>query len=100
VCVEAIFNRHPAVFRSALISLGGKAPFVPAVVVELENGHKPEEMRLCLELQTLGSKHQSTRPIRNFYIHPSFPVDVRHNAKIHRVELGKWAAKQDPLPTV
>jgi acyl-CoA synthetase (AMP-forming)/AMP-acid ligase II len=101
VCVEAIFNKHPQVYRSALVYLGSKhPPHVPAVVVELENGEKPDPKILSIELQKLGAQHSNTRPIRNFYIHPSFPVDVRHNAKIHRIELSKWAAKQDPLPSV
>jgi hypothetical protein len=27
-----------------------------------------------------------------FYFRARFPVDVRHNAKIHRLTLAKWAA--------
>jgi hypothetical protein len=26
-----------------------------------------------------------------FYFHEDFPVDVRHNAKIHRLTLTEWA---------
>lgn len=100
VCAEAIFNQHPNVYRSALIRLGGKPPYVPAIVVELERGCKIEPATLSIELQKLGASQKSTKSIRNFYIHPSFPVDVRHNAKIHRLKLGKWAAKQEPLPSV
>jgi acyl-CoA synthetase (AMP-forming)/AMP-acid ligase II len=97
VCIEAIFNQHPAVFRSALIGLGGKAPYVPALVLELERGVKVSHSRLCLELMRLGGQHQQSSVIRNFYLHPSFPVDVRHNTKIHRHALSKWAAKQVPI---
>jgi olefin beta-lactone synthetase len=100
VCVESVFNQHPDVYRSALIALGGKYPYVPAVVVELEKGRKVNPTKLCMELQKLGIKHLHTASIRNFYIHPSFPVDVRHNAKIHRLELGRWAAKQLPISFV
>ena len=100
VCVEAVFNQHPDVYRTALIALGGKPPYVPAVVVELEKGRKVVPAKLCIELQKLGVKFPHTAGIRNFYIHPSFPVDVRHNAKIHRLELGRWAAKQLPISFV
>ncbi|MGA2053475.1 MAG: fatty acid CoA ligase family protein, partial [Opitutales bacterium] len=40
-CVEAIFNRHPRVARSALIGLGARPRQQPALVVEPEPGHFP-----------------------------------------------------------
>lgn len=97
VCIEAIFNQHPAVYRSALIGLGGKEPHVPAVVLQLEKDTKVSPSRLVLELMTLGSRFKPSSVIRNFYLHPSFPVDVRHNTKIHRHALSKWASKQVPI---
>jgi hypothetical protein len=34
-----------------------------------------------------------TAAISRFMFHPSFPVDIRHNAKIFREQLADWAAK-------
>jgi hypothetical protein len=56
---------------------------------------EPEDSSACRrfarELALLGSAHSHTERIRTFYFHPQFPVDVRHNAKIHRLSLAKWA---------
>jgi len=35
-----------------------------------------------------------TSSIRLFLIHPDFPVDIRHNAKIFREQLSDWAQQQ------
>ena len=40
------------------------------------------------ELRQLGRRHPHTAGIRRFYFHPRLPVDVRHNAKIHRLRPG------------
>ncbi|MFM7751884.1 MAG: hypothetical protein ACKPB0_15855, partial [Opitutaceae bacterium] len=44
------------------------------------------------ELRALARRHPHTAAIRRFLFHPRFPVDVRHNAKIHRLTLTRWAA--------
>jgi hypothetical protein len=36
-------------------------------------------------------EHEHTAAITIFYFCEKFPVDVRHNAKIHRLSLAKWA---------
>ena len=33
-----------------------------------------------------------TASIKRAMFHPAFPVDRRHNAKIHREELAQWAS--------
>jgi hypothetical protein len=48
--------------------------------------------KLVDELLALGSQFEHTRQIQTILFHPSFPVDVRHNTKIQRHELAKWAA--------
>ena len=49
--------------------------------------------KLVRELRELGAAHPHTDLIRLAYLHPRhFPVDVRHNAKIHRLALARWAA--------
>jgi len=89
-CCEAIFNAHPRVFRSALIDLGGGRP---GIVVEPEAGAFPKSAQareaFCRELEELARRAPQTAPIREFFFEKRFPVDVRHNAKIHRLSLGR-----------
>lgn len=97
VCCESIFNQHNLVPRSALIGLQDGAYQIPAIVIE-----KPlkayNKKKFALELYRLAQANSITKDIRTFYVHPKFPVDVRHNAKIHRLELSAWARQQKPLP--
>jgi len=92
---EQVFRRHPQVARCALIGLGAPGQQQPALVVQARTADKPvDESRLAQELRTLAQQHPHTAAILRFFFHPSFPVDVRHNAKIHRLTLAKWAAGQ------
>ncbi len=43
--------------------------------------------QLRSELLALGARFPHTRPIQTILFHPSFPVDIRHNAKIFREKL-------------
>ena len=88
---EQVFRRHPAVARCALVGLGERPRQRPALVVEANLGATAAEA-LAAELCTLAAAHPITREIRTFLFHPRFPVDVRHNAKIHRLALARWAA--------
>ncbi len=86
---EAIFDAHPAVFRSALVGVAGE----PVICVELEaEARGADRDALFAELRALAEAHPHTRAIRRFLVHPGFPVDVRHNAKIRREDLAAWAA--------
>jgi acyl-CoA synthetase (AMP-forming)/AMP-acid ligase II len=92
---EAIFNTHPAVFRTALVGVprGGDTELV--LCVELEAGARGQaEAKLRTELLALGAKFPHTHAIRTVLFHPAFPVDIRHNAKIFREKLAVWAQKQ------
>jgi len=92
-CCEAIFNQHPQVFRSALIGLGKPGHQIPAIVVEPEKGLFPkapaDQETFRQELGTLAQSNPTTENIHDFFFHPAFPVDVRHNAKIHRLTLAE-----------
>lgn len=94
-CCEAIFNAHPLVYRSALIDLcQGR----PAIVIEPEKSAFPKSTdaraRFIESLRELGQKNTHTVAIKDFFFEASFPVDVRHNAKIHRLSLArKFALK-------
>lgn len=92
---EGIFNAHSAVFRSALVGVPGDTGLEPLVCIELEPQHRGiDEQQLFSELHQLAGQHQITRNIRSFLVHPGFPVDVRHNAKISREQLADWAASK------
>lgn len=96
--VELVFNRHPAVFRSALVGVGQAPAQRPGVIVELRPGRRArtraERERLFGELRALGAEHAMTAGIDTFLIHPAFPVDIRHNAKIFREQLAVWATNK------
>jgi acyl-CoA synthetase (AMP-forming)/AMP-acid ligase II len=94
---EQVFRRHPAVVRCALVGLGERPAQRPALVVEANLGVAAAEA-LAAELRTLAAAHPVTREIRTFLFHPRFPVDVRHNAKIHRLALARWAATAPSYP--
>ena len=99
---EQVFRAHSQVARCALIGLGERGSQIPAIVVQPANKNlaRPEAAKLAdefaAELRALAQAHPHTQQITRFYFHPNFPVDVRHNAKIHRLTLAKWAATQTP----
>ena len=88
--VEPCFNTHPAVCRTALIGLGDRPRQTPALVVETRHPGNPAG--LVAELRELARDLPQAVDIDTFFFHPGFPVDVRHNAKIHRLKLARWAA--------
>ena len=47
-------------------------------------------------LLEIARSHAQTARIERVWFHDSFPVDVRHNAKIHRPQLAEWAAARPP----
>ncbi len=93
--VEPIFNSHPGVRRTALIGLGQRPSQRAALVVEPRDrdimGNTAACRTLARELRELARQHPHAGRITTFYFHERFPVDVRHNAKIHRLTLAKWA---------
>ncbi len=95
--VEAIFNVHPAVRRTAVVGVGKPGEQVPVLCVELHaESRNADRAKLTRELLDLGSAFEHTRAIRSVLFHPSFPVDIRHNAKIFREKLAVWAASRLP----
>ncbi|MDA0348536.1 MAG: fatty acid CoA ligase family protein [Verrucomicrobia bacterium] len=91
--VEAYFNQQPKVFRSALIGLGEAPHQAPAIVIEPEkdywtddySDHQAWEKELLANVppDSIASK------VEKIFFYKNFPVDVRHNAKIHRLTLAK-----------
>jgi acyl-CoA synthetase (AMP-forming)/AMP-acid ligase II len=95
VCCESIFNNHPKVRRSALVGVGQSGRQKPVMVVEPSQRLKKNDWRdLVEELKKLGQANPRTRSIETFLRHYSFPMDIRHNAKIGREKLAVWATKR------
>ena len=92
VAVEGIFNQHALVRRSALVGVGARGREEPVLCLELyEEPNAETRRRVVREVLTMARAHASTRAISLVLVHPKFPVDVRHNAKIGREELAAWA---------
>jgi len=110
---EAIFNRHPKVYRSALASQKSRKcnevkladnPEVPLrytsgsltvrMFIEPLPEHFPktkaERQQLLDELRELGRSNPLTDTITDIRLLRSFPVDVRHNVKINRELLSTY----------
>jgi acyl-CoA synthetase (AMP-forming)/AMP-acid ligase II len=92
---EGVFNTHPAVFRSGLVGVELDGETVPVLCVELErSARRADRSEIVRELEAIAAAHDHTREIRRFLFHPGFPVDIRHNAKIGREKLSRWAQKK------
>ncbi len=92
---EAIFDTHPKVRRTALVGVPVQNGEMPVICVELLP-EIPRRARGAVEadLRALAERYAHTRDIRHFLFHSRFPVDIRHNAKIGRPELGRWARRK------
>lgn len=97
---ERIFNTHPNVKRSALVGVTVKGQndareIEPLICIELDQSLVcNKSAQLYQELMAIAEQYSQTQGIRRFLIHPDFPVDVRHNAKIFREKLAVWAQSQ------
>jgi len=88
--VEAYFNTHPEVRRTALVGAAGKA----VLCVETDarpNRHRRE--RIATDLRQMARSHARFQVVETVLFHPDFPVDIRHNSKIGRERLAAWAEK-------
>ena len=97
VCCEAIFNEHPAIRRSAgrrrthrPAATGDRAGAAPRADAEA----RKQREALLAEIRQLAAANPLTARIADFLFHPHFPVDIRHNAKIFREKLARWATKK------
>ncbi|MGW4327074.1 fatty acid CoA ligase family protein [Nocardia sp. NPDC004573] len=92
VQVEQVFNVVAGVARTALVGVGPRGAQRPVLCVEVEPGADPDIVEPALRAH--GARFDLTRTIADFLVHPSFPVDIRHNAKIGRERLAVWAAER------
>jgi acyl-CoA synthetase (AMP-forming)/AMP-acid ligase II len=96
--LEPAFRQHPQVFRCALIGLGEAPEQIPALVVEPRAGHFPADdvarARFIAELRDVAETCPLADRVRHIVFQRALPVDVRHNAKIHRLQLAKeWTRR-------
>jgi acyl-CoA synthetase (AMP-forming)/AMP-acid ligase II len=96
--LEPAFRQHPQVFRCALIGLGAAPQQTPALVVEPRAGSFPEtdaaRERFVAELREFAKVNPQAAQVKHIVFQRALPVDVRHNAKIHRLQLAKeWTAR-------
>ncbi len=92
---EAVYNQHPCVARSALVGVPADEPDTkrPVICIQLKPGFHPGK-RLSQELSELGCSNNLTKEISDIVFFKKFPVDPRHNAKIFRERLARWAANR------
>ena len=92
--VEPVFDTHPRVRRTALVGVGARGAQAPVLCVELAAGAGTRDWpRIEDELRALGGVLEHTAAVGTFLRHPGFPVDIRHNAKINREALARWATR-------
>ena len=88
---EAVFNTVPGIFRTALVGVVRNGATYPVLCYELDGTPRRKVADIERDLRTVGQRYEHTRRIEVFLEYPrSFPVDIRHNAKIFREKLARW----------
>ncbi len=94
VCVEGIVNTLPFVRRSALVGVGQRGNQTPVLLIE-PFGQPDPQQREAWRQQIMEILHEHRFRIQHVLFYPkAFPTDRRHNSKIERPDLARWAAKQ------
>ena len=92
--VEPLFDAHPKVRRSGLVGVPGPAGELPVLCVEVEPGVGKDELDgLREELLARAADSGMADTIHAILFKDALPVDPRHNSKIERGRLAKWAAR-------
>jgi acyl-CoA synthetase (AMP-forming)/AMP-acid ligase II len=93
--VEPLFDAHPKVRRSGLVGVPGPAGELPVLCVEVEPDVGKDELAgLHQELLARAAGSDIANTIDAILFKRRLPVDPRHNSKIERPQLAKWAAQQ------
>lgn len=82
--IEAIFDGHPEISRSAVVGIGPPGAQRPLLVVQ---GRRTRALEACLREH--ARRHPQARALSGVRFRRSFPVDVRHNIKIDRPKLAR-----------
>lgn len=89
---EPIFNTHPKVARSGLVGVRANGEELPVICIETVPGVRRSELPALREqLLALAARHEVTRQIGTLLFKDKLPVDPRHNSKIERPRLARWA---------
>lgn len=97
VPLENLFAGHPAVARCAVVGVGAPGAQRAVLIVERSRPSVLDRWRrrrpgLAEEIRAHGRQRSARADlISEVLFHRRFPVDPRHNAKIHREELRAWA---------
>ncbi len=98
VPTEILYNSAAKVHRTALVGVGRSGEERPVLVIECEPGCTPKSKaakeQFIVRLKQHVADAEGAAKIHAYLFHPGFPVDVRHNAKIHRDQLKAWAEAQ------
>ncbi|MBX3412014.1 MAG: alpha/beta fold hydrolase [Pirellulales bacterium] len=92
---EGVADAVPGVFRSAFVGVMKNGRTIPVLVVEPEE--KPPRSWDVLAQSIQNELNAQGFPVQREHIllHVvPFPVDPRHNAKIHREQLADWASEK------
>ncbi|HKC52209.1 MAG TPA: peptide synthase, partial [Myxococcota bacterium] len=90
VPTESLFDRHPKVRRSALVGVGPRGSERPVLVVEGPR-REPSELVSFAQANAAPALPHPLPKVERVLFRESLPVDARHNAKIRREELKRWA---------
>lgn len=93
---EPIFDAHPKVRRSGLVGVPDGQHERAVICVETEAGVDRPTLRK--ELLALAGRHAVSKKINEVLFIERLPVDPRHNSKIERPKLARWAAEQLKVP--
>jgi acyl-CoA synthetase (AMP-forming)/AMP-acid ligase II len=94
-CVEAAFNRHPDVQQSALVGIGVQGDQFPVVCICFKPTVRTTRFsgRVAFrDFDVLARQVIPSAILVDWLDYDEFPVDVRHNAKIQREQLGTFTA--------
>ncbi|MFW5846432.1 MAG: AMP-binding protein, partial [Planctomycetota bacterium] len=92
--VEGPCNTVDGVFRSALVGIGAPGAQRPVICIECDAERpRSEHPRIRDAVTSRVRELQLCTPVERVLIHPGFPVDIRHNAKIDRPALARWAGR-------
>ena len=84
--------------RCALIGIGNAPNQIPVLVVEPKPDYFPESrgeiIKFTESLWEITRLHPIANQVKRIVFQEKLPVDVRHNAKIHRLQLTcEWNQK-------
>ncbi len=90
--IERFFDSHAALGRTALVGSGAAGSQQPVLLVEEESLAAGSDVSVVIEeLKAMAASQPLTAGIDEIQLYPgSFPVDIRHNAKIRREDLRVW----------